>query len=275
VPYSITNIKGIKFAETDKSYVTFSLGGNQYAVKSNGLARMLIAHGDAISEKKTLTVDEINFTGETWELGEGYALTAKAVELMSNPRKARLVLSRNGVELDDVWLSTENAYRYFQPGETRTPKLITYLDAVFESASGRHLIILRYTWFVSDNITQIKEGDVMGVFNVTVVEPDRMILKNRVPIDLKPGSSINLFGNLSFYVENSDELRFYPTNMGGTQVMPEGVHVNEVPDNIQGVATPAATSPVERRTERVPGFEIIISLAALFSVYRIKSRKDE
>ncbi|VVB88708.1 S-layer protein [uncultured archaeon] len=266
VPYAITNIKGIKPAGTDELYVTFSLGGNQYAVKSDGLARMLIAHGDTISEKKTLTVDEINFTGETWELGEGYALTAKAVELMSNPRKARLELRRNGVKLDDVWLSSGNAYRYFQPGETGTPKLITYLDTVFESASGRHLIMLRYTRFASDEIIQIKEGDRLGVFNITIVEPERIVLKNRVPIELKAGSSINLFGNLSFFVENSDGLRFYPTNMMGEQVMPEEV-IENVAQETPDVTTPAGTSPVAGGSWRIPGFEGVHAITIVVAVY--------
>ena len=126
---------------------------------------------------------------------------------------------------------------------------------------------------MSDNVTQIKEGDRFGVFNVTVVEPDRIVLTNREPIELKAGSSINLFGNLSFFVENSDELRFYPTNMGGTQVMPEEVTVNEVPD-IPDVTIPVGTSPVAGRTERAAGFEVIISLAALFAVYQKMGRKN-
>ncbi len=286
VPYAVTNIIGIKPEGTDGSYVAFSLGGNKYAVKSNGLARMLIAHGDTISEKKALIGRPPWFEGDdepapgrpvpwepgmdTLELGEGYVLTVKSIDTMSNPRKARLVLSRNGVELDDVWLPAENAYRYFQPGETGTPKLITYLDAVFAGATV-DVIQLRYTWFVSDNVTRIKEGDMLGVFNVTVVEPDRMVLKNSVPVELKAGSSINLLGNLSFYVENSEEFRFYPTNMAGTQVIPEevtGNAVRETPD----ITTPAGTSPVAGRTERAAGFEVIISITIILAVY-IAGRK--
>ena len=147
-----------------------------------------------------------------WELGEGYTLTATSVNFSEDPRKARLVLKRNGVELDDVWLKEKDVYRYSQTEENEMPKLITYLDTVF-AGTTIDVIQLRYTWFVSDNVTQIKEGDRLGVFNVTVIEPDRIVLTNREPIELKAGSSINLFGNLSFFVENSDELRFYPTNM--------------------------------------------------------------
>jgi hypothetical protein len=102
-----------------------------------------------------------------------------------------------------------------------------------------------------------------------------MVLKNRELIELKAGSSINLLGNLSFFVENSDELKFYPTNMGGTQVMPEGVPVNEVLDNIPDVTTSVGTSPVAGSTERVPGFEVVISLAAFVAVYRIKGKDME
>ncbi|HWR26680.1 MAG TPA: S-layer protein domain-containing protein [candidate division Zixibacteria bacterium] len=266
MPYAVNEIKGIKPNGTDGSYVTFSLGGNKYAVKSNGLARILIEHGDIMSEKKELAIPPNEFYGKPWELGEGYSLTVTFIDPGSWPRKARLVLGRNGAKLDDVNLSGEYAYSYFKPGENGTPKLITYLESAF-AGSTYDLIQLRYTWFVSDDIIQIKEGDRLGVFNVTVVEPDRMVLINREPIELKAGSSINLLGNRSFFVENSDELRFYPTNMGGTQVMPEGILVNEGADNIHDVTTPAGTSPVAGRTERVPGFEAVLAITIFLAVY--------
>ncbi len=282
VPYAVTNITGKKPEGTDGSYVTFSLCGKKYTARNNGFAELLIAHGDSISEKKTLLGRPPWFEGndeagrpvpwgmDTWELGEGYALAVKSIDTMSNPRKARLVLRRNGVELDDVWLSSKNAYRYFQPGETGTPKLITYLDAVFDGATA-NAIQMRYTWFMSDNVTQIKEGDRFGVFNVTVVESDRMVLKNSVPVELRAGSSINLFGNLSFFVENSDELRFYPTNRAGTPVIPEevtGNAVRETPD----VTTSAGTSLVAGRTEKTSGFESVLSIAIILALY-ITGRK--
>ncbi len=267
IPYAFTKMKSKKPPAINGQYVMFSLGGNKYAVKNNGIAKILIAHGDSSYEKKMLA------DGETWELGEGYELTVKSIDTRSSPRAVRLALRRNGIELDDVWLMSENVYIYTVPGENGTLKFITYLDAVF-AGSTFDFVQLRYTWFVSDDVTQIKEGDRLGVFNVTVMEPDRMVLKNRVPIDLKAGSSINLFGNLSFYVENSDELRFYPTNMAGTQVIPEEVTENSVLE-IPDVTTPVGTSPVGGRAERVSGFEVVISLVALFAVYRIKGGKDE
>lgn len=72
-------------------------------------------------------------------------------------------------------------------------------------------IVLKYTWLVSDNVTEIKEGDRFGVFRVTSVEAGLIELKNDRAIDLSPGSCINLIGNLGFVVADSDELRFYPS----------------------------------------------------------------
>ncbi|VVB84472.1 S-layer protein [uncultured archaeon] len=258
VPYAYTKIKGKKPPAVDGQYIMFSLGGIKYAVQNDGLARILIAHGDSFYDKKTL-VD-----GETWELGEGYDLTVKSIDAASSPRTARLVLRRNGVELNDVLLMSENVSKYAVPGENGTPKFSTYLDAVFAGATI-DMIQLRYTWFVSDNVTQIKEGDKLGVFNVTVVEPERIVLKNRKPIDLKAGSSINLFGNLSFFVENSDELRFYPTSMAGKQVTLEEVTVEAMPDIPDATAT-VTTIPAEKQAEKATGFEVVTAIAALLAV---------
>jgi len=269
-PYAVTKVKGFNIPGTDGSYIFLRLGGKKYMVKNSGFAELLIAHGDSISEKKTLAIEPYAIKEETWELGEGYSLAVTSVSLNEDPRKARLELRRNGVELEDVWLSSGNAYKYFSPGETGMPKLITYLDAVFAGATA-DMIQLRYTWLVSDNVTQIKEGDRLGVFNVTVMEPDRIVLKNREPIDLKAGSRINLLGNLSFFVENSDELRFYPINVAGEQVMPEGVPENEVTD-APAVTTLAGTSPTAGRTERVQGFELVISIMIILALY-ITGRK--
>jgi S-layer protein (TIGR01567 family) len=286
VPYAVTKVTGQKIPGTDGSYVSFSLGGKKYTERNNGFAELLIAQGelnwqdDIYSEKKTLLVGPNEFNGEIWELGEGYNLTATSVNFTVNfseyPNKAQLMLSRNGVELDDVWLPSENVYVYTLPGENGNLKLITYLDSIF-SGDPFDMIQLRYTWFVSDNVTQIKEGDRLGVFNVTVVEPDRIVLKNREPIELKAGSSINLLGNLSFFVENSDELRFYPTSMGDTQVIPEevtGNYVSNPPDVTSPVITsPNVATPVTSKTEKTSGFDEVLSITIILAVYIIGRRR--
>ncbi len=253
VPYAITKTKGE--IPPNRSYTAFSLGGNKYAVKNKGLSRILIEHGVNPYSYKSLAY------GEIWELGEGYNLTVKSIDCVN--RTANLVLTKNGVELDDVLLSQGNAYEYTGPGETGAPKLITYLKNVIVGTID--IIQLSNTWFVSDEVFQIKAGDRMGVFNVTEAEPEYLVLKNMVPVELKAGSTIGLFGTLSFSVENSDELRFYPANMPGKQVMPEGNIVKGVWDNPGTVHT--VIFPATDQAGKTQGFEWILAIPVFLAAY--------
>jgi S-layer protein (TIGR01567 family) len=286
VPYGVTKINDKKSPVSDWSYVTFNLGGNRYIVKSNRIAGMLTAHGVTFYDRKTLGIGPFKFNGETWEIDEGYTIdgpgefiwelgegyTLRAMDVnFSDPRKVRLLLKKNGVELENVWLEQKDVYKYTQTEDNEMPKLITYLDNVF-AGSTIDVFQLRNTWFVSDNVTQIKEGDRLGVFNVTAIEPDRIVFMNMEPIELKAGSRINLIGNLSFFVENSDELRFYPTNMIGTQMMPENVTENSG-SNLSAtpvMITPFVTNP--GRAEKILGFEVILLITIIMAVY-IAGRK--
>jgi len=260
--YAVTRLTGKIPPGTDGSYFMYGIGGDKYAVRNSGLARILVEQGESVYEKKTFS--EI----EKWELGEGYVLSAPYINTFSPQWDAQIILKRNGEEIQNVRLMNDNIYAYAEG--TDAPILITYLEDIF-SGNTFNLIQLKYTWLVLSNITEIKESDMHGVFNVTEVRPEIIVMKNRVPIDLKAGSSINLLENLSFYVENSDELRFYPTNMGGTQVMPEGIPVNEAPD-IPDLTTPVMTTPVTGRTEKTSGFEAVLSITIILAVY-IAGRK--
>lgn len=264
MPYAITEINDTEPPGTELSYVTFSLDGNMYIIK-NEIAGILTARGVTNNNIKTLLVGPYEIDGETWELGEGYTLTVPSVNYSEDPRRARLVLKRNGVELDDVWLKGKDVYRYTSTEDNEMPKIIAYIETCI-SGDPFDIIQLRNTWFVSENVTQVKEGDRLGVFNVTAIEPDRIVLTNREPIELKAGSSINLFGNLSFYVENSDELRFYPTNMGGRIVIPAMNNVSDIPDSTM----PAP--PVAGRTEKTSGFEAVLLVTIILVLYIIGRR---
>jgi S-layer protein (TIGR01567 family) len=117
VPYAVTKINDKK-SPGNWPFVAFSLGGNKYIVKSK-IPRMLTVHGVAYYDKKWLGIGPFEFNGETWELGEGsvenplptiwelgegYTLRATSVNFLEDPRKIRLVLKRNGVDIEDVWL---------------------------------------------------------------------------------------------------------------------------------------------------------------------------
>lgn len=283
VPNPVTKIYDKKPPGTDWSYDTFSLGGDRYILK-NKTPELLTAYSVSFYDKSVLGIGPFKFNGEVWELdegytndepggipnlwdlGDGYTLRATYVNSSEDPRKVLLMFKRNGVELEEVWLKQKDIYRFIQTDDNEIPKLITYLDIVF-SGDPTDIFQLRNTWLVSDNITRIKEGDRLGVFNVTAIKPDRIVLTNREPIELKAGSRINLYGNLSFYVKNSDELSFYPTNMRGTIVIPE-VSMNNMSD------IPYSTIPASPgSTEKISGFEIILPIAILLAVKIGKKRR--
>lgn len=50
--------------------------------------------------------------GETWDMGEGYTLTAQFIDAKATPRQVWFVLSKNGVKLDDRILSEGQIYSW-------------------------------------------------------------------------------------------------------------------------------------------------------------------
>jgi S-layer protein (TIGR01567 family) len=214
IPFAVTKKTGIKPSGTNGSYKAVGFGADKYAAikgKSSLLAQILIDNGTNYLGKKTL------LDGEILKLKDGYTLTVKSVNAGSTSRRpsanAQLALGRNGIEFDEKWISQGSVYTYTgkkSSEENDLPVFITYLHSVF--AGGPNLIQLKYTWLVSDNVTEINEGDRFGVFKVTSVEPDFIELKNDRAINLSAGSRINLIGNLGFAIANSTDLRFYPSN---------------------------------------------------------------
>ncbi len=256
VPFSITRITGMIPDGTDGAYTVVDFGADKYSAikgKSNRLARILIDQITEIYNKRTLVM------GETWEMGDGYSLYVKEIDTRDSPRKARLVLSRNGVELSDKWISSGNIYSYIEKnmsGEEDVPVFITYLDAVF-AGSTIDMIQVRYTWLTSGNVTVINEGDRFGIFKVTRTDQDFIELKNEKPVELKVESNLKLIGNLSIAVANSSDLWFYP-GMMNPRVTPQETIIKD---------SPGATAPVEDRKEQTAGFEIFVSIITLLSAY--------
>ncbi len=211
VPYTVTKKTGIRPA--NGSYKAVGLGAEKYAAvegKSSRLAKILLDNGTDVYDKKIL------LEGETWNMGDGYSLTIKSVDATSSPIRVQLELRQNGIELDEKWISQGNVYTFAgrHPSEENgLPIFVTYINSIFFGEVNPYYIELRYTWLVSENVTDIKEGDRLGVFLVTGTEPDYIVLENERAINLSAGSCINLMENLGFVVADSGELRFYPSGM--------------------------------------------------------------
>ncbi|MCZ7382586.1 MAG: S-layer protein domain-containing protein [Candidatus Methanoperedens sp.] len=65
-----------------------------------------IVDGTSGAQRITLAV------GETWSIGDGWSVQAQAIDAKATPKQIWLVLSRNGIKLDDKVLSEGETYNY-------------------------------------------------------------------------------------------------------------------------------------------------------------------
>ncbi len=197
--------------------------------KANKLAKLIIEQANAKSEKKSLTI------GETWDIGDGWTLTAQSIDAKAFPRQVWLVLSKDGTKLDDRVIAQGQVYVYIEKsfaGETDVPLFVTYVDSIFTGATS-DMVQLRYTWAISTSVTEIKTGDKFGKMEVITASSENLILRNKdEPINLidttvdimgnivegfpllakkRIDSTVDIMGNLKFKVaDDPNFLRFYP-----------------------------------------------------------------
>ena len=148
--------KGAYFAKIDwmsEEYV--ALNGN-----ARKLARLLLEHGSSAAERKILTV------GETWEIGDGWTLTANSIDAKATPRQVWLSLTYNQQKLDDKVIEQGKVYTFIEKsieGESDVPMFVTYVDSIFAGATA-DMVQLRFSWAIGRDIIElkgIKDGDVI------------------------------------------------------------------------------------------------------------------
>ncbi len=269
-PLEVAGINGSETYGLNSSFMIFGIGTDKYvAVNENSteLSKILIEHtGSSIYNKKTLVTDE------AWELGEGYNLTIKSIDAINYTRKAFLSLSHNGTILKEDWIPADDFFAYSEnvsSGQINTPKFFTYLDSVFAGTSF-DMAQLRYTFLRSDNITRIHKGDRMGVFRVTDVEPDFISMVNDIDIYLKPGSHLNLIGNLCFRVADANELRFYLSNTKGQEISEESEESPDVENFINQSINISETQSRYNEPKKIAGFEAVPVITILLAVYSVR-----
>ncbi len=188
--FNLYKQKGI-LIEGKANYSVIGLGGETYAAvegKSNKIARILIDHGEPLTDTKLMVSDE------TWDMGEGYTLTAQSVysfspypdrEIWTKDKngtligQARLILRKDGRILKNKTIPEGEAFIYSANlnNETNVPVFVTYLEQVWEGAAMDHAV-LRYTWLMSQDVKEIKRGDRFGGFKVASATAEKLILKN-------------------------------------------------------------------------------------------------
>ena len=271
-PFEAAGIKGSEKHGLNVSFMVFGIGTDKYVAingKSAELSRILLEHTGSRYDKKTLAPDE------AWELGEGYNLTVRSLEVRDNPRRALLSLSHHGTVLKEDWIPAGSFFSYSEDVSSdriNPPKFFTYLDTIFVGCCF-DMAQFRYTFLRSDDIKRIQKGDRMGVFRVIDVEPGSISMENDIDIYLRPGSHLNLIGNLSFRVADANELRFYPSNTKGQEISEE---IDEVPEVDSMNQSPEVSETQSRYDEpkKVSGFEIVLAIITLSAlcVFRRKRK---
>jgi S-layer protein (TIGR01567 family) len=182
--------------------------------KANKLARLVLEMDK--DDKKTMA------PGENWDIGAGHILTVDSVNARSSPRKVNFTLRKNGVviaqgegqspentSVEEKQKAVYNKTRTIL-GEPDSPLFAVYVDTIFDGATF-DMVQFRYAWLIDmDSAMEIRTGDNFGVFEVTMVNNNQILLSNERPVGLSKNTEIPLIGDLKFRVADSDSLRFYP-----------------------------------------------------------------
>ncbi|MGB8218028.1 MAG: S-layer protein domain-containing protein [Candidatus Methanoperedens sp.] len=192
-------------------YAQLGWFGNRYVAvngKANKLAKLI--KEQKIEEKQTLK------PGTVWDLGEGYNLTVESLDTTTSPRQAWLSFNKDGKALDNKVVNEGDVYTYVEKSvseESDVPIFVTYVESIFTGGEGMSVLVqLRYTWLISRNALEVKEGDKFGVFEVKEANENYLLLYNKdKQIDLNQNTVLPLYGDLKFKVADKDTaLRFYP-----------------------------------------------------------------
>ena len=170
------------------------------------LIKLVLEQGSA--DKKSLAI------GETWDIGDGWTLSAQSIDSKASPRQVWLVLSKDGVKLEDKVVRQGDAFIYRKDiaGKSDAPLFVTYVDSIFAGATT-DIVQLKYTWAVSTTVTEIMSGDTFGNMEVTSAGSSEIILMNKdKELTLDEDSTTEIMGDLKFRVaDDNNFLRFYPT----------------------------------------------------------------
>jgi S-layer protein (TIGR01567 family) len=189
---------------TEGNYPAIGWLGEKYVFLPGDRLAKIIFEQNA-TEVKTMVV------GEIWKFGEGYKIYINSIDAKAAARQGWLSLFKDNNKIDDVVFPHIYIYTYPRDANYSIPIFVTYISNM-RSLADSDAVDFRYTWLRSQNITEIKEGDIFGIMEVTSVKNGTIELRNKEPIKLTPGAAIRLMGNMSIQVGGSETyLLFYPT----------------------------------------------------------------
>ena len=293
--------------DTEVGYAVVGWWAEKY-VGVNGradkLAKLLVEFTS--TDKKTLS------TGESWDLGGGFTLTAQQIDLDGD--KVWLSLDKNGVEIDSSVVGKKTATTQELTyvvnkdiaGEKDVPIFVAYVDAVFRGTDS-NLVQLKYVWLISDEVVEISSGDTFGKFKIGACGAAGVTAENEDTITLSANTEIDLYEGMKIKVaDTAASVRFYPlverTISGiispepGETATPEPTETapadgNESVGDGDGEAVATATEAVAEPTDAVaeptdeptpeptdkktPGFEAVFAISGLLAIaYLVLRQRD-
>ena len=283
-----------------EKYVAISTGGS---TSSNGhkLSKLLVEFTDS-SDKKTLS------TGEAWDLGEGFTLTAGQIDLEGD--KVWLSLDKDGKNIDDAVIDTSaggnRVYMYTEDMEGVTDVVLfsCYVDAVFRGTDS-NLVQLKYVFLIDNDVLKVKTDETYGNMDVKTASASGITMKNDGSIDLSKNTDTEIMEDMLFKVADNDTVRFYPykelTITGVAPAEPEetptevetpAVNVTPAEEETPGVPAEGEVTPTAKETvpvteepepeatetatkKKIPGFEAVFAIAGLLAIaYLVLRQRD-
>jgi S-layer protein (TIGR01567 family) len=150
------------------------------------------------------------FEGGTLTLNEGYVLNVKQVDIGGGPRQVWVSLLKDGVEVDSSVVGAGNTYTYLKKvgSVSDLPIIAVHVDSVFRGGE-ENVAFIKGLFQISDSFTRVESGDRYGVMEITEISNNVISMDNRNTLDLSPGKTIDLMGNLKIIVaDKSSVLRF-------------------------------------------------------------------
>ena len=206
-------VEGDHYGGDSGYWIEFWMGERYAAIdgKSNKLAKPLVEFNS--TDTKTLA------TGEPWDLGGGFILTAQQIDLEGD--KVWFRLQKNGKELDSEVIDTggsdlqDRVYTYTEDvaGEYDVPIFSCYVHGILRG-TDTNLVQVKYVFLVDNDILQLSVGEFYGNMEVVSTTPSQIVLGNWKSIYLyqwTQGATFQIMGTLSFKtISNTSAIEFYP-----------------------------------------------------------------
>ena len=296
-----TTIKSVDFKSSDftGSYPVLGFFADEYVpLKSNDASKLAKLVLDTDS-KYTLK------TGDKLDLGQGYSLQAKQVDV--NGKKVWLEFDKDGQYVDDqivgtdvgdshVWTSELDKIQ----GEDNVPVLKVHVNQVFQGAVDS-IAQIDGLWLIDyANAMKIETSDSFGKLNNVGINGPTLTITNDDTFTLTRDSDQEIGQGMYFKIADSDQLRYYPyveKTVGNATgpVSGPGVNATNATTPVTNLTTPVAnettpavtnettTAPPEAGTTPVvttsaasanntskptgtPGFEIVPGIISLLAV---------